>query len=271
LKIAESIGGEVFTKEVSDELKYYVYRLIDPRNGETFYVGKGIGNRVFAHVKGELGIDADALTDKLQRIRDIRVAGFEVAHVIHRHGLDEQTGFEVEAALIDAYPEATNAVGGHASDERGLMHANQIIERYQAKEAVFEHKAILININRTAPEKDIYEAVRYAWKLDPKKASKADIVLAVLQGLIIGVFVADKWLAATPENFAGTSINQPGRWGFQGHEAPEEISRLYLRRRLPDSMRKRGAANPVKYAFRDSLALDSLAVPDSSHARAGSE
>jgi hypothetical protein len=239
----------MFTNEVSDQLKYYVYRLIDPRNGETFYVGKGNGNRVFAHVEGELGSDADALTDKLQRIRDIRVDGFEVSHVIHRHGLDEQTAFEVEAALIDAYPKATNAVGGRASDERGLMHANQIIERYQAKEAVFQHKAILININRTASEKDIYEAVRYAWKLDPKKASKAEVVLAVLQGLIIGVFVADKWLAATPENFPGTSIARPGRWGFEGHDAPEQIARLYLRRRLPDSMRKPGAANPVKYAF----------------------
>ncbi|MGD0793041.1 MAG: hypothetical protein ABR920_14845 [Terriglobales bacterium] len=239
----------MFTKEVSDQLKYYVYRLIDPRNGETFYVGKGTGNRVFAHVKGELGSDADVLTDKLQRIRDIRVDGFEVAHVIHRHGVDEQTAFEVEAALIDAYPEATNAVGGRASDERGLMHANQIIERYEAKEAVFEHKAILININRSATEKDsVYEAVRYAWKLDPKKAAKAEIVLAVLQGLIVGVFLADKWLAATPANFPGTSTDRPGRWGFVGHEAPEQIARSYLRRRLPDSMRKRGAANPVKYA-----------------------
>jgi uncharacterized protein len=66
----------MFTKEISDRLGYYVYRLIDPRNGETFYVGKGIGNRVFTHGKGELGKDADTLTDKLKRIRDIRVEGF---------------------------------------------------------------------------------------------------------------------------------------------------------------------------------------------------
>jgi uncharacterized protein (DUF433 family) len=70
---------------------HYVYRLIDPRNGETFYVGKGLGNRVFAHVKGELDADADSLTDKRQRIRDIRRDGFEVIHVVHRHGMDEAT------------------------------------------------------------------------------------------------------------------------------------------------------------------------------------
>lgn len=31
--------------------KYYVYRLIDPRTYETFYVGKGCGDRVFQHTK----------------------------------------------------------------------------------------------------------------------------------------------------------------------------------------------------------------------------
>ena len=56
------------------------------------------------HVKNELGRGADALTEKLQRIREIRISGFEVAHVILRHGMDEQTAFEVEAALIDDMP-----------------------------------------------------------------------------------------------------------------------------------------------------------------------
>lgn len=239
----------MFTSEVAERLKYYVYRLIDPRNGETFYVGKGIGNRVFAHVKGEMDAEDDAVTDKIQRIREIRISGFEVAHVIHRHGLDEETSFEVEAALIDAYPEVTNIVDGRYSDDRGLMHSKQIIERYEAKEVVFEHKAIAININHSATEKaNIYEAVRHAWKVDPKKARKAELVLAVQQGLIIGVFVADQWLEATPENFPGT-LARPGRWGFIGHEASEDITKLYLRRRLPDSMRKRGAANPVRYVL----------------------
>jgi hypothetical protein len=119
----------MFRKEVTDKLKYYVYRLIDPRNGETFYVGKGITNRVFDHAKGELGAKDDVLTDKLRRIRKIIVDGFEVIHVIHRHGMDERQAYQVEAALIDAYPEVTNQIGGRASDDRGLMHAKQIEER----------------------------------------------------------------------------------------------------------------------------------------------
>jgi hypothetical protein len=226
----------------------YVYRLIDPRNGETFYVGKGKANRVFAHVKGDIDADDDTITDKLQRIRDIRRDGFEVTHVIHRHGMTEEMAFEVEAALIDAYPEARNLVSGHASDLRGLMHARQIIERYEAKEAVFEHSAVLITINQSAEDRDAYEAVRYAWKLDPKKAARSELVMAVDRGLIVGVFVAEKWLQATTANFPGTAADRPGRWGFVGHDAAEDIKKLYMRCRLPKHMRKPGAANPIRYA-----------------------
>lgn len=239
-----------FTKEVSDHLENYVYRLIDPRNGETFYVGKGKGNRVFDHVKCELGSDADELTDKLLRIREIRKLGLEIGHVIHRHGMDGPTAEEVEAALIEAYPAATNVKSGKDSDDRGLMHTKQIIERYEAKEADFVHKAILININRTAAEKEVYEAVRYAWVLDPKRANQAEVILAVERGLIIGVFeVEGEWRKATPENFPGFDTFSNKRWGFVGHKAPEQIARLYLRRRVPDTMRKRGASNPIRYSF----------------------
>lgn len=93
-----------FPADVERKLKTYVYRLIDPRNGETFYVGKGQGNRVFSHIRAEQNLDGDELDNKVRRIREIRLAGFEVAHVIHRHGMDERTALEVEAALIDAYP-----------------------------------------------------------------------------------------------------------------------------------------------------------------------
>lgn len=38
-----------FSAEVISKFKHHVYRLVDPRNGQTFYVGEGCGNRVFAH------------------------------------------------------------------------------------------------------------------------------------------------------------------------------------------------------------------------------
>lgn len=238
---------ESFPPGVADQLKTYVYRLIDPRNGETFYVGKGQGDRVFAHIRDH--IDGDEIGDKLKRIRDIRNAGFEVAHVIHRHGMDDRTAFEVEAALIDAYPGLTNIAGGSGSSDVGAMHAKEIVARYCAEPADFKHRALLINVNRTATETSLYEATRYAWKISKSKAEKAEVVLSTHQGLIIGAFVVHRWLEATPENFPGREP-VPGRLGFVGEDAPRELREQYVGKRVPDKYRKRGAANPIKYTWK---------------------
>ena len=37
----------MFSTSIIEKLAYYIYCLIDPRDGNIFYVGKGVGNRVF--------------------------------------------------------------------------------------------------------------------------------------------------------------------------------------------------------------------------------
>jgi hypothetical protein len=232
-----------FPPGVVENLKTYVYRLIDPRNGETFYVGKGNGDRIFAHIREQ--VEEDDPSNKLKRIRDIHLAGFDVAHVIHRHGMDDKTAFEVEAALIDAYPGLTNIAGGFGSDY-GAMHVKETIQRYAAPPAVFQHRAILITVNRSATETSLYDATRYAWKVSLANARRAEVILPVLQGLIVGAFIAQAWLPATSENFPGHE-DMPSRFGFVGEEAPPATMRLYVGKRVPDEYRKRGSANPIKY------------------------
>ncbi len=238
----------MFSNEILGKLKTYVYRLIDPRNGETFYIGKGKGNRVFSHILAEGNLEGDDFDNKLKRIREIRLAGFEVGHVIHRHGMDDKTAFEVEAALIDAYPGLTNVSAGTGANEYGVMHAEEIIRQYSAEEAVFMHKLLLINVNRSATQTSLYEATRRAWKLSKSKAKESEYVLATLNGLIVGAFVANEWLDATAAYFPGHD-DIPGRIGFIGQEAPEEIIRLYVNKRVPNKYRRRGAANPVRYTW----------------------
>ena len=41
-----------FSKEAIDNLKYYVYKLIDPRDGKVFYIGKGKNDRCFERKLG---------------------------------------------------------------------------------------------------------------------------------------------------------------------------------------------------------------------------
>jgi hypothetical protein len=239
-----------FTPDVIQKLRTYVYRLIDPRNGESFYIGKGQGNRVFSHISANHNLDGDEVAEKIRRIREIRIAGFEVAHVIHRHGMDDEMALEVEAALIDAYPGLTNIAGGTGSSDYGAMHANEIIRKYSAEPAEFRHRAILISVNRSvADAASLYEATRFAWKISRAKAMNAEIILSTRQGLIVGAFVADDWLEATAKNFPGHP-DIPGRLGFIGREASPEIKALYLEKRVPDDYRKRGAANPIKYTWR---------------------
>jgi len=237
----------VFTPEVAEKLKTYVYRLIDPRNGETFYIGKGQGNRVFAHIREQ--VDEADPSNKLRRIRDIHLAGFEVAHVIHRHGMDERTAFEVEAALMDAYPGLTNVAGGSGSSDFGAMHAVEIVRRYAAEPAVFKHRTMLISVNRFAADASLYEATRYAWKVSLPKAKHAEVILPTRQGLIVGAFVASQWLEATAENFPGRE-SRSGRFGFVGTEALDSIKCLYIGKRVPDEYRKPGSANPIRYTWR---------------------
>jgi uncharacterized protein len=69
--------------------------------------------------------------------------------------------------------------------------------------------------------------------------------------MIIGAFKASEWLDATADNFPGLARDgygsREGRYGFKGEVAPDEIRRLYEQKRVPESQRKRGASNPIRY------------------------
>lgn len=243
----------MFTPEVIEQLQYYVYRLIDPRNGQTFYVGKGKGNRVYAHVNdalksfdgvGYVDEDEDDVSSKIQQIRDIKNAGLEVIHVIQRYGLTEKEAFEVESALIDAYGELTNIQSGHASD-RGVNNA-EVLQRELSYEEYEEpdFKYIIIKVNdRVLQERnnDLYETARCAWKVSLNKAKECQYCFATLNGVVKGVYTIDGW--------------QPDHWGEQnrfelyGKEAPKEIRERFINKRLPEKYRKKGMASPFLYNF----------------------
>ena len=183
--------------------------LVDPRNGQTFYVGKGQKNRIFDHIKaaGKAAEDKEILEKllstqdgknsfketeeslKIKTIQEIQKAGLEVLHIVRRHGLSKDEASVVEAALIDAYPGLTNIQNGMDSGDYGCRSVEEIRHLYKAPEAKFtgSDKLLLIKINDESIEKvgSIYEAVRKAWVLDPNRANRADYVLAVKGGIIV--------------------------------------------------------------------------------------
>ncbi len=238
-----------FSEEVKEKLCWYVYRLIDPRNGETFYVGKGRGNRVFEHARGVVGEMQEQGNDpKKQRISEIRASRLQVAHIIHRHGMPEEIALEVEAALIDAYPGLTNKVTGHGSGERGSRHAEEIISEHEAEIFEATESFILLSPGNLWGSDDPYRVVQGFWKTKKERAENYKLVLAQVGGLVKVAYRPEKWLDATRENFPDNrrmTKDNSERCGFKGQEAEPEVLDRYVGKRVPDKYL--GSQNPVRY------------------------
>lgn len=91
---------------------YYVYFLIDPRDGSTFYVGKGKGGRIRQHVAEVRAGRYGSNGAKCERIREIITAGMAVVEQIHRGGLTEDEAYELERRLIKGMDGLTNIISG---------------------------------------------------------------------------------------------------------------------------------------------------------------
>lgn len=191
--------SDTIPQAVVEELKFYVYRLVDPRTGETFYVGKGSGQRVLQHRWDAL--DDPLPTDRLDRIREIRAAGMEEALVIHRHAMDEATALHVEAAVMAAYPRLTNLVAGHGA-EFGPAGLAELVDRYAAPDARIAVPAILIKIEKEwrpdlSPEQ-LYERTRRYWRCDPaRRRPPPTHAVSVARGLVREVYRIERWDAYT--------------------------------------------------------------------------
>lgn len=187
---------------------------------------------------------------KLKTIRAIHNAGLDVVYVIHRHGMENDSAMEVESALIDAYHNLNNEIGGVGASEFGVMNVKEIINKYSYEEAVFKHNVLMIILNINEEDGNNYlKHTRFAWKIDDKKAKKADYVLAVVKGIIKEVFIVDEWKQATIENFPEYGEDVPQRKGFVGRVADESTRKLYINKRIPSSYRPKGAANPIRYSY----------------------
>lgn len=241
-----------FSNDTIDKIGHYVYRLVDPRNGQTFYVGKGKGNRVFQHVRGAIdfydGVDKkeiDELNDpnKLRIIQEIRELGLEVIHIIQRWNLTEKEAFEVESALIDAIPGLANIQSGHGS-EYGVCNASELELRLSAKvydePRDFGYMIIKVRWRRInemteefGPANACYEATRGCWRISIPDIKKYPYVLSVTDGLVKEVYKVNEW------HIKGE------RKEFSGEVASQEIREMFIGKRIPDYYAKKGMASPV--------------------------
>lgn len=145
---------------------YYVYALIDPRDGQFFYIGKGCGDRCNQHhaewrrefAKRSNYPIMGKNPAKLQRFTDIFYAGMEVQVSILADHMLEIDALNLEADLIEEHrPTLTNVIG-----RGGLAAGSRIGWALSAIENAIKHiasprewaKALLLSTGKLPTDAD---------------------------------------------------------------------------------------------------------------------
>jgi len=236
-----------FKQEITEILKSYVYMYIDPRTHQPFYVGKGRGNRAFAHLTDE------SETKKVARITEIKESGQEPVINILRYGLTESEASLIEASAIDliGLPQLTNKCRGNHPGSFGRISSEDLNIMLTAKPAIIRHPTLLITINKlyrsNMSKEELYEATRGIWRLGPDR-ERAELALTVYQGIVREVYRIDHWCKAGTLSYRTRDDSQfrhSGRWEFVGSVA-EDIRSKYVNKSVRGYL---GRSNqfPVRY------------------------
>ena len=196
---------KLFSEKAVEQLNgFYVYALIDPRNNQVFYIGKGIGNRVFSH-EIESGKSPKSEKAKLKRIQEIEAAGFDVKRVIVNWSMTESEAFAAEAALINmlsflSADMLTNAVAGHHVHEAMTVEDFDLLyDAEHLKQEDIQHSIMVIKINKLYRKgmnpKELYDIVRGNWRASMASIQKRNVeyVFGVYNQLIVAVYKPDEW------------------------------------------------------------------------------
>lgn len=201
---------------------YYVYLLVDPRDGKPFYVGKGTRDRFLSH--GEIArrpleeslIEFDPAAtpkerkDRISRIREIRAQGQEPEVAFARTKIEtELEAYRIEAALIDTLDRygghLVNEVRGHHTPQ-GFVTLHDLEVELTTEIVTTKTPAILIVlfpwVDHFDPETgraghgfrssmtpdELLQSVRAWWPFAIEKAQRYQYAVAVHDGITRGVW-----------------------------------------------------------------------------------
>lgn len=110
----------------------------------------------------------------------------------------------------------------------------------QNKKTNIDDNVILVRIAQNFKEgmtdEEILNTARHSWVVGERR-EKADYVLAVANGTVVGVFSIYSWYRAE---------DAPSRHGFEGGRAPDSIYRKYINKDVSDYFQQ-GNSNPILY------------------------
>lgn len=148
---------------MNESKEFYVYGLIDPRNMQVFYIGKGKGNRATQHFKETLK-ESQGNHDKIKLINEIKDSGIEPVVCKYISDVNEEAAFFLEEILIDRigrkilnYGPLTNMTVGGINDGK-LVFSLEQSKKVNIEIAILKYpvlKNIINSIPRTTKEDEI--------------------------------------------------------------------------------------------------------------------
>ena len=269
LDAKNKLSIKLFSEKAIEQLNgSYVYALIDTRNNQIFYIGKGAGNRVFSH-EIESGKSPKSEKAKLKRIQEIEAAGFDVKRVVVNWGMTESEAFAAEAALINmlsflSADMLTNAVAGHHIHEAMTVEDFDLLYGAEhLKQEDIQHSIMVIKINKLYRKgmnpKELYDIVRGNWRasMTSIQKRKVEYVFGVYNQLIVAVYKPDEW------HYVYDRIDVPqiesldeetlergkDRVYFvcRDYESLDENQQFYLHKSIADLKVNQSSQNPITY------------------------
>jgi len=162
---------------------FYVYALIDPRDGSVFYIGKGTGRRMYQHER-EAKRGQTKNKAKHSRITEILAAGLRVACRVLAYFQSEADAFAAERSFIAQHADLTNANAGGGGGWTGPAKGNA---EFQESPQATKHQALDL-LARLVPYMDWMNA-------KPRSNEESDTYLGVVADLNSIVAMCDRQIA----------------------------------------------------------------------------
>ena len=157
---------------------YYIYKLVDPRNNQPFYIGKGTGSRAQTHLHNCAAVKNQ---HKENKIAAIRAAGLEPQiEYIAENIIDEDLAYEIETQMIQKYGRKGYDPDGILTniciDSRPPNHKGKTYEEIYGLEEAQRQKQ---NRNRLQKERGGYGPKKHSD--DTKNRIRESVLLAASQ------------------------------------------------------------------------------------------
>lgn len=219
---------------MSKNKDYYVYVYSHPDTRQPFYVGKGRGGRVRAH------LDFEVPERKKQEIIDeLRKQGREPIIEIMQWNLSEEAAFAAEAALIQliGLDQLANEQSGRGTSK---LHADFIeYIRDKAPLRISPRKGeemLIISANRYYRDGmsrfELYDAVRGNLHVARERVEDCRRVLVLLYGYVIDVYENPVCVKAGSEARNFKTQEEPSGYDLVASFANEILRNHYVGRKL---------------------------------------